>query len=598
MGEQHTMRAIITAIAALVMGIFGPIASAQANTAKLQVIHNAADPAGASVDIYVNGGLLLDNFAFRAATPFVEVPAGVTLSIGVAPGTSTSAAEALATFDVILKKNKRYVAMASGVLNPAAFAANPDGRSTGFNLFLKEGVREGDLNGLVRVLAIHGATDAPTVDIIPRKPWGDWSLFNDLGYGEFSGDRVLQAKSYVLDVTPGNDTKTVVASFTADLTGLGGGAAVVFASGFLTPASNQNGPGFGLYAALPDGQVVALPPVTPMAKLQVIHNAADPAAASVDVYVNGSLLLDNFAFRAATPFVEVPAGVQLNVAVAPGSSTSASQALATFPVTLEANKSYVAIANGVLGSSGFAGNPDGQSIGFTIFPFEVSTTSAIPGLVRVYAFHGVTDAPTVDVVDQASRSRNPLFNDLTYGELSSSLTLPPKTFVLDVTLGADNDAVVASYTAPLNGLNGQSVLVFASGFLTPSANQGGPAFGLYAVLGDGTVIALPTAALAKITPETVVEAASILPGDFVLDQNYPNPFNPSTTISFSLPAASDVNLKVYNILGQELATLVDGPMDAGQHNVVFDAGGLATGMYLYRLSTGAKVETRKMMLVK
>ncbi len=592
------MRAIITAIAALVMGIFGPIASAQANTAKLQVIHNAADPAGASVDIYVNGGLLLDNFAFRAATPFVEVPAGVTLSIGVAPGTSTSAAEALATFDVILKKNKRYVAMASGVLNPAAFAANPDGRSTGFNLFLKEGVREGDLNGLVRVLAIHGATDAPTVDIIPRKPWGDWSLFNDLGYGEFSGDRVLQAKSYVLDVTPGNDTKTVVASFTADLTGLGGGAAVVFASGFLTPASNQNGPGFGLYAALPDGQVVALPPVTPMAKLQVIHNAADPAAASVDVYVNGSLLLDNFAFRAATPFVEVPAGVQLNVAVAPGSSTSASQALATFPVTLEANKSYVAIANGVLGSSGFAGNPDGQSIGFTIFPFEVSTTSAIPGLVRVYAFHGVTDAPTVDVVDQASRSRNPLFNDLTYGELSSSLTLPPKTFVLDVTLGADNDAVVASYTAPLNGLNGQSVLVFASGFLTPSANQGGPAFGLYAVLGDGTVIALPTAALAKITPETVVEAASILPGDFVLDQNYPNPFNPSTTISFSLPAASDVNLKVYNILGQELATLVDGPMDAGQHNVVFDAGGLATGMYLYRLSTGAKVETRKMMLVK
>lgn len=592
------MRRVLVTLAAVIFGIAGLASASRANTAKLQVIHNSADPAAASVDIYVNGGLLLDNFAFRQATPFVDVPAGVTLSIGVAPGNSSSSNDALATFDVELKKDKRYVVIANGVLDPDAFAPNPDGQNTSFNLYVKEGVREGNLGGLVRIFAFHGATDAPTVDIIPQKPWGNWSLINDMMYSEYSGDRVLQAKPYVLDITPGNDTKSVVASFRTDLTGLGGGSAVVFASGFLAPSSNQNGAAFGLFAALPDGQVVALPAVTPMAKLQVIHNAADPAASSVDVYVNGTLLLDDFVFRTATPFVDVPAGVQLNVAVAPGTSTSVAQALATFPVTLEAGKSYVAIANGVLNPGAFAGNPDGRSIGFTIFPSEIMPMSAIQGLVRVYAFHGGTDAPTVDIVPQSSRFRTPLFNNLTYGELTQSLTLAPRSYTLDVTPGGDNDVVVASYSAPLRDLMGQTVIVIASGFLSPAGNQNGPSFGLYAVLADGTVLALPLAsALAKVSLESEVEAAAV-PGDFTLDQNYPNPFNPSTTISFALPVASDVSLKVYNVLGQEIATLADGPMDAGQHNVVFDAGNLSTGMYLYRLSTGSKVETRKMVLMK
>lgn len=593
------MRRTIRVLSAVIIALPVLTSAAWANTAKLQVIHNAADPAAAMVDVYVNGGLLLDNFAFRTATPFVDVPAGVTLTIGVAPANSSSSADILANFDVKLTKNRRYVAIANGVLNPASFAANPDGQSTAFNLFVREGVKEGNLNNLVRIEGFHGASDAPTVDVVPQKPWGNWSLLNDLAYGDFSGERILQAKPYVLDVTPGQDNNTVVASFNADLTGLGKSSAVVFASGFLVPGMNQNGAAFGLYAALPDGQVVAFPPTTPMAKLQVIHNAADPAASTVDVYVNGSLLLDNFAFRTATPFVDVPAGVLLNVAIAPGTSTSVAQALATFPVTLAEGKSYVAIANGVLSPGSFAGNPDGRGIGFTVFPFEVMTTSRIPGLVRVYAFHGATDAPTVDIVSQASPTRTPLFNNLTYGDLAQSLVLPPRTFTLDVTPGNNNSAVVASFAAPLGGLQGQSVIVFASGFLTPSANQSGVAFGLYAALTNGDVIALPSAQpLAKSSAAEGAEAASALPGEFTLDQNYPNPFNPSTTISFALPVAADVDLRVYNILGQEIATLVNGPMNAGQHNVVFDAGAYATGMYLYRLTTGDKVETRKMLLIK
>ncbi|MEX2632978.1 MAG: T9SS type A sorting domain-containing protein [Balneolales bacterium] len=85
---------------------------------------------------------------------------------------------------------------------------------------------------------------------------------------------------------------------------------------------------------------------------------------------------------------------------------------------------------------------------------------------------------------------------------------------------------------------------------------------------------------------------------FELAQNYPNPFNPSTNISFSLPAAGNVMLKVYNLLGQEVATLVNERMSAGTHMIAFNAGGLSSGTYIYRLQSGGNIQTRMMMLIK
>jgi hypothetical protein len=85
---------------------------------------------------------------------------------------------------------------------------------------------------------------------------------------------------------------------------------------------------------------------------------------------------------------------------------------------------------------------------------------------------------------------------------------------------------------------------------------------------------------------------------FALSQNYPNPFNPTTAIAFQLPNASRVTLTVFNVLGQKVATLVNSNMAAGSHTVSFDAKGLASGMYFYRLEAGTFTATKKMMLVK
>jgi hypothetical protein len=96
----------------------------------------------------------------------------------------------------------------------------------------------------------------------------------------------------------------------------------------------------------------------------------------------------------------------------------------------------------------------------------------------------------------------------------------------------------------------------------------------------------------------VDDKANIIPTEFSLSQNYPNPFNPSTTISFGLPRSSNVTLKVYNILGEEVANLVNKVMPAGYQTVVFDASKLASGMYIYRLEAGSFVQVKKMMMLK
>jgi hypothetical protein len=81
-------------------------------------------------------------------------------------------------------------------------------------------------------------------------------------------------------------------------------------------------------------------------------------------------------------------------------------------------------------------------------------------------------------------------------------------------------------------------------------------------------------------------------------QNYPNPFNPSTTITWDLPERVDVDLSVFNALGQRVATLVDAPMEAGRHSAEFHASGLAGGVYVYRLRAGAFTQSCRMVLIR
>ncbi len=96
----------------------------------------------------------------------------------------------------------------------------------------------------------------------------------------------------------------------------------------------------------------------------------------------------------------------------------------------------------------------------------------------------------------------------------------------------------------------------------------------------------------------VRQTIELSPSTFFLAQNYPNPFNPNTTIEFSLPKASQVTLKIFNTLGEEVATLLKEKRQAGKHNIVWNAGNLPSGVYMYRLEGEGFVETRRLLLMK
>ena len=481
---------------ALVLGT-----AANAQTARVQVIHNCADAAAAVVDVYLDNTLLLDDFEFRTASPFVDAPAGVQFTVGIAPSNSTGAGDAIYTEDFTLANNETYVIVASGIISGSGYSPAP-----AFSLEVFATGREAaSMMGNTDVLVFHGSTDAPTVDVFESAAL-EATVLDDFSYTDFSTDYFeLPTADYVFQVRT-SDNSTIVAAYGAPLATLGlqDAALVVVASGFLDPTQNSNGPAFGLWAALPSGgPLVELPSAPiPTARVQVVHNSADAAAATVDVWLNNTLLLDDFAFRTASPFVDAQAGVDLTVGIAPANSTQSSDAIAQFNYNLSEGETYVIVANGIVSTSGYMPN-----VPFDLYvqagARENATNAANTDLL---VFHGSTDAPTVDVHEQDAGE---LTDDLMYGMFAGYLELPTADYTVQVR-NEQNSSIVAAYGAPLAtlGLQGQALTVLASGFLDPSMNSSGPAFGLWAALASGgPLVELPAASIPMARVQVIHNSA-------------------------------------------------------------------------------------------
>jgi len=453
--------------------------------ARVQLIHNSADPNAALVDVYANGNLFANDVAFRTATQYEFVSADVTTNIGIAPANSTSVNDTIKNFQYTFENGKTYVVSALGIVGSI---------TTPFTLNINDVARESaSISGKVDIAVLHGATDAPAVDVDAVYLAND--LISNLSYGNVTGYLSLDPAIYDLAVRPSGDPN-VVATYRADLSGLGGGAAYVFASGLLggTPA-------FGLFAALADGTVLSLF-LSPTARVQVIHNAPDP---TVDVYLGNTRLLDNFAFRTATPYVDVLADRPIAIGVAGENSTSAADALASFPVNLPAGGTFVVYASGLLGSSP----------AFTLIPVGGQEAAANGSQVDISVFHGSPNAPAVDV--DAVLIANDLIDNLTYGTGTGYVALAPAVYDLAVRASGDPN-VVATFRADLSGLAGGAAQVFASGLL-----GGSPAFGIYVALPDGTVFPLPLApapARVQIVHNAIAPTVDVYAGNTLLIDNF------------------------------------------------------------------------------
>jgi hypothetical protein len=419
----------------------------------------------------------------------------------------------------------------------------------------------------VGILFFHGSPDAPTVDVLT----GGTPIIDNASYGDFQGYLEVPAASYPLDVTPGDDNNTVVASYIADLSFWKGRTAVIFASGFF--AGNIR-PGFEPWVALSGGGTFPLetvtappPPTLTGARLQVIHNSPTP---TVDVYANNDLLLDNFAFRTATPFIDVPAGVLVNIGVAARNSASVNDVIATFPVTFEQGKRYVAVATGIVG-----GTP-----AFDIKIFDAGKeTTANPNDVGILFYHGSPDAPTVDVLTGGT----PIIDNASYGEFQGYLEVPAASYILDVTPGNDNNTVVASYEADLSFWKGRTAVIFASGFLT----GGSPAFEPWVALSNGGTFPLP---LDQFSPSDV----DLRSKPFVSNISaFPNPVSDRFTVNLKLETEGDIQAIVVDRLGRVVSERNFGQLPRGFNSLEFDFGKLAAGNYFLNLRGAEGLETIK-----
>ena len=301
----------------------------------------------------------------------------------------------------------------------------------------------------------------PTVDVSalgsPRP------LVDDLAFGTYQGYLGLPTANYTLNINPEDDIDTAVASFDASLEELGlfGAAISVHASGFLAP--NEGDPAFGLIAVTAEGAVVPLEATT-TARVQVIHNSADPGATSVDIYVsqNDTVLakLESVAFRSATGYLSLPTG-DIEIDIAPPGSADVSESIFNKTLTLSAGQTYVAMASGALAAE--------DETAFDIFASTGRESSSEEGNVDLLIFHGATDAPAVDVVVPDALS---LVDNASFGQFVPYQSVPLADYPLDL-LTADSSAVVSQYIAPLETLGLADGCSGSCSFWVPRTHYGG-----------------------------------------------------------------------------------------------------------------------------
>ncbi|MDB5284407.1 MAG: hypothetical protein JWO06_3482 [Bacteroidota bacterium] len=548
-----------------------------AQTAGVQIIHNCADPAADTIDMYVNGVILDSNFAYKSATPFTAFGSGVTFNIGFAHHHSISVADTFKSFSIgPLNSGENDVFILSGVVG-SGFAANPDGRSTSLALNEIAAVKTTDTTGNVSFLFYNGATDEPGLNVIVT---ADWLMEHGAKYGDVLPYQQVYFAAYEWDVY-NQDSTINMGKWIADFRFVGGQTAVVIASGFADPDSNNGGPELNLYAVFASGTVIQLIPEN--AYFQFLHNCADPSVDSMDVYINGKKKYANLPFRSGTPALTVKANVPFSYALAPKNSASVGSAFWTKTDTLGIDTFYVNTASGLRGS-GFAPNPSGRSTAFEVLekvPAKIHSSSN--GNFDFFFIDGVTDAPPLNV--QLSGGPDILVKQA-YSDQSNYFSLIPTDYILQVQDTAGNNSY-PYYVAPFSGFESQSGVILASGFMYPANNNNGAGFGLFLSTAKG-------GPFMQLSTNTAINKVSDAFGISL----FPNPATDYLQISFETSGNERTEVQVIDTKGQTMGNLRNASNIEGRQNIIASLNQVSAGIYFVRVTEGQNISYRRFVVVK
>jgi len=554
-----------------------------AQTAYVQLIHTVADVVGVnspvildSIDVYISadGGntwtLAVPGFKFRQATPFTLLPANNNqLKAGIAPGNSTGSGDILLQYPLpSLAPNTYYVAAIAGTIDLSIPQVDVDIYyfSPARNATTGSGANDVDL------LLFHGSPDAGPVSYYWAYNRTQHAYVRDgyLSYRGYSTAYTTLSLDNILVLGDSADANIILPQGfyypdRSDPFWGGQSAGVIFVSGYLnTPDPDKE---LGAHIALPNGTVEPLFPED-VARLQIVHNAADPALAQVDIHLGifpspDPIQLD---FRQARLAEFVPGAVTVPIIFSARGNTTTP--LATVNLTLPpAGRNAAVFAQGVVNPSSFAPNPNNISTAFGLKDFTGVKGVEAAGNFAAMAFHGVTDAPTVDVEIVGVGT----VSNLSYGSSSAA----PVTFAsgvartININVGS---STVASFNLSQTQAQDQvGAIIFASGFLNPANNQNGPAFGLYIVYPTG-----------QVQPLSLASGINRGPIGEVRVSTWPTMAG-SWTVAVSAGAASKLPYRLVSTTGQVLEEGAWEVPGAGSWVYTVPADAYSAGVYLLQV---------------
>ena len=559
--------------------IFAIFSVVFANHAKLNVVNNIE---GSNFDILIDNSKILKINGYKKVSETVDVPTKVTIgiiSLGRILYETKLRLENGSTNTFIINKNKDDDYNNQPILF-SKILLRDDGE-----ILLKDEIKESIVD-LDETFAPNDGIKSSEMNSSNTKRLNDDSPSNNITRTQlhtvYAGGMYFNPSA--LNINAGDTVQfineagyhDVVVTVGPEMLSLGAcsGPCNIGKLVFNTPGNYEYECSIGSHAAQGMVGSISVAEMQDVAKVQIVHNSPYP---TVDIYVDGLEALGDVAYRTTTSLIELPTST--TVGIAPANDNI----IASFPFTLQTDEHYIVTASGIVGD-------DNHPFGLVASSLDTSAVDENHFALKV--FHGVTDAPAVDIYANG----NILIENLSFNEYTEYAQVPVGDYVIDVT-ASGSTTPVASFSAPLTELGGGSGVVFASGFLSPASSDS--SFALILTTPSGYSVQLPSTSTALST----INDYEISPLAFSLNQNYPNPFNPSTTISFDIYEASTVSLSIFDLNGRLVKNLMNGNLGAGTYKIDWNGKStkglsVAGGVYFYSINSGETSIIKKMSLIK
>lgn len=590
-----------------------------AQTAKIQLVHNAADPLLNIVDVYWND-MKLDNVSFRKASPLMTVNSGASILTICDSSSTDSGTMVLAKLNVSLATGSQNIAMLSGVLDNTQFLANPSGLSTKLNVYLQSDVNYSATAGNCLLNIAHGVTDAPAVDINVKI---GSSVLKNAAYGAVSNSLLIPAKNVMLEIRE-HDSVAVLKTYYAPISFVEGRSGFIFASGFLNTTNNNNGAGFGLFGVDTAGLVASF---GEGGMVQFVHNSPDAAVGNVDVYLNGQNSA-TLGFRNATKLMALPAGTA-TIEIKKAGTSQVLYTIPNFPVTKDNNS--IAMIHGLLDTSfvknvtssidtinkvatrvvinalTYDRNPDGKDRSFKVTTKDIQTSASLFGNNQIMLFQGITGLNAADVKGEGEALY--IARGISYGEFGEYRYTKANASTKYLFTKANTSVSIGEFTYNFTGKDSLSGVLFTSGFsrvadtvyIKKSLNQTndidsliyntynkfGSAGLALIVWPDGTVDTLKT-------EKKYVNSVKSIEGSLDVTV-YPNPANDRLFVSFDNAKNESTSLQLFNLQGKEFAVDYNNA-DLRNGRAELNLQSLSKGMYFLSIQIGDKKGVQKLIV--